>query len=169
MDWQELVLTALRATLIYTFLLVVIRLLGKRTIGHSTAFDFMVALILGEVVDEPIYGDVPVVQALVVIAVIAAWHWVNSWLSYRSPWIDWLTAGVPRVLVRDGAIDRAAMAKELVNEEELWSMLRENGIERLEDVKTATLESGGKLSVLKTAEARELRKGDLDRLRGRVA
>src|SRR5687767_2154877 len=133
MDWQELGLTALRATLIYVFLLVVIRLLGKRTIGNTTAFDFMVALILGEVVDEPIYGDVPVVQALVVIAVIAGWHWVNSYLSYRHLWIDRFTAGSARVLVRNGEIDRGAMATELVNEDELWSMLRENGIERLED------------------------------------
>ena len=169
MDWQELAFTAARATLIYGFLLVVIRLLGKRTIGHSTAFDFMVALILGEIVDEPIYGDVPIAQALVAVVVIAGWHWINSWLSYRSQRIDWLTAGPPRVLVRDGVIDRRAMARELVNEDELWSLLRENGIERLEDVRTATLEPGGKLSVLKTAEARELRKSDLPELRGRAA
>ena len=169
MDWQELGYTALRATLIYAFLLVVIRLLGKRTIGNSTAFDFIVELILGEVVDEPIYGDVPVAQALVAIAVIAAWHWVNSWLSYRSHWVDWLTAGAPRALVRDGVIDRKAMTHELVNEDELWSLLREAGVDRLEDVKTATLEPGGKLSVIKTDEARELRKSDLRELRGRAA
>src|SRR5688500_10419356 len=78
MEWQELGYTALRASLIDIFLLVVIRLLGKRTVGHATAFDFIVALILGEVVDEPIYGDVPFMQGLVVIAVIAAWHWTNS-------------------------------------------------------------------------------------------
>ena len=169
MDWQELGQTALRATLIYMFLLVVIRLLGKRTVGHATAFDFMVALILGEVVDEPIYGDVPFAQALVVIAVIAAWHWVNSWLSYRSRWVDFLTGGQPRVVVHDGQIDRRAMARELLNEDELWSLLRESGIERLEDVKRATLEPGGKLSVLKTDEARELQKSDLRELRDRAA
>jgi uncharacterized membrane protein YcaP (DUF421 family) len=169
MDWQELAHTALRASLIYVFLLVVIRLLGKRTVGHSTAFDFMVALILGEIVDEPIYGDVPVAQALVAIAVIAAWHWTNSWLSYRSRWVDWLAGGQPRVVVRDGQIDRKAMAKELLNDDELWSMLRENGVERLEDVKQATLEPGGRLSVLKTDDARELRKGDLRTLGDRAA
>jgi uncharacterized membrane protein YcaP (DUF421 family) len=169
MDWQELAYTAARATVIYMFLLVVIRLLGKRTVGHSTAFDFMVALILGEVVDEPIYGDVPFAQGLVVIAVIAAWHWTNSWLSYRSRGIDWLTGGQPRVVVKDGTVDRGAMAKELLNEAELWSLLREQGIERLEDVKTATLEPGGKLSVLRTEHAREIRKADLRDLRDRVA
>ena len=53
MDMHELGLTALRASAIYVFLLVVLRVLGKRTVGHATAFDFMIALILGEVVDEP--------------------------------------------------------------------------------------------------------------------
>ena len=49
MDLHDLVMTAVRASVIYVFLLVVLRVLGKRTVGNSTAFDFMVALILGAV------------------------------------------------------------------------------------------------------------------------
>ena len=169
MDLQELALTALRATIIYVVLLVVVRLLGKRTVGSATAFDFMVALILSEVVDEPIYGDVPVVQALVVIAVIGGWHAVNSYLSYRSERFDRLTGGEPTVLVKNGQLVRKGMRQERVNEEELWSMLRLHGIDDLADVKEATLEPDGVLSVLKTDEARELQKGDLDRVLRKAA
>jgi uncharacterized membrane protein YcaP (DUF421 family) len=163
MDLQELALTALRATIIYFFLLVVVRLLGKRTVGHSTAFDFIVALILGEVVDEPIYGDVPLVQALLVIAVIGGWHAVNAYLSYRSQTFDRLTGGSPTVLIRDGQLDRRAMRRERVNEGDLWSLLRLQQIDALSEVKLATLEPNGGLSVIKTDGARELRKGDLRR------
>ena len=163
MDAQELLFTALRASAIYVFLLIVLRILGKRTVGHATAFDFMVALILGEVVDEPIYGDVPMAQALVAIGVIAAWHYVNSWLSYRSPRFDHLAGGSPTVLVRDGVIDRRGMRTERVNHEELWSMLRLNGIDRLEDVREARLEPDGMLSVLKTEAAQEARREDVER------
>ena len=169
MDLQELALTALRATIIYVVLLVVVRLLGKRTVGSATAFDFMVALILSEVVDEPIYGDVPVVQALVVIAVIGGWHAVNSYLSYRSERFDRLTGGEPTVLVKNGQLVRKGMRQERVNEEELWSMLRLHGIDDLADVKEATLEPDGVLSVLKTEQARELQKGDLDRVLRKAA
>jgi uncharacterized membrane protein YcaP (DUF421 family) len=169
MDVQELLFTALRASAIYVFLLVVLRLLGKRTVGHATAFDFMVALILGEVVDEPIYGDVPMAQALVAIGVIAGWHYVNSWLSYRSPRFDHLTGGSPTVLIRDGVIDRRGMRTERVNHEELWSMLRLNGIERLEDVREARLEPDGMLSVVKTDAAQEARREDVDRAIGKAA
>lgn len=163
MDLQELALTALRATVIYFFLLVVVRLLGKRTVGHSTAFDFIVALILGEVVDEPIYGDVPLVQALLVIAVIGGWHAVNAYLSYRSQTFDRLTGGSPTVLIRDGQLDGRAMRRERVNESDLRSLLRLQQIDDLSEVKLATLEPNGGLSVIKTDRARELTKGDLRR------
>jgi uncharacterized membrane protein YcaP (DUF421 family) len=169
MDLHELGLTALRASAIYVFLLVVVRLLGKRAIGSATAFDFMVALILSEVVDEPIYGDVPLVQGLLVIAVVAGWHFVNSYLSCRSRRVDRLTGGQPTVLVRHGALDREGMRREHVNEEELWSLLRLQGIDDLRDVAEARLEPDGALSVLKTDEARELRKRDLDQALRRAA
>src|SRR5690606_21947915 len=150
MDVQELVMTALRASVIYVFLLVVVRLLGKRTIGSTSAFDLIVALILGEIVDEPIFGDVPMVQGLLAMAVIAFWHFLNSFLSHRSQAFDELTGGKPQVMVRDGEIDRAAMAKERINEEELWSLLRQQQIEDLREIKKATLETSGALSVIKT-------------------
>jgi uncharacterized membrane protein YcaP (DUF421 family) len=169
MDFHELAMTALRATLIYVFLLVAVRLLGKRAVGSATAFDFMVALILSEVVDEPIYGDVPLVQGLLVIAVVAGWHGVNSYLSYRSERFDRLAGGEPTVLVKNGAIVRRGMRKERINDEELWSLLRLQGIEDLRDVKEATLEPDGLLSVIKTDGARELQKRDLDAVLGKAA
>ena len=162
MDLHELGLTALRASVIYVFLLVVVRTLGKRTVGSATAFDFMVALILSEVVDEPIYGDVPLVQGMLVIAVVAGWHLVNSYLSYRSERVDRLTGGEPTILVRNGTMDRDGMRREHVNEEELWSLLRLQGIDDVRDVREATLEPDGLLSVLKTDDAKELQKRDLD-------
>ena len=169
MDYQELLFTALRATVIYVFLLVVLRFLGKRTVGHSTAFDFMVALILGEVVDEPIYGDVPLLQGLVVIAVIAGWHAVNSWLSYRSQRFDRLAGGSPTTLVRNGEIVQEGMRSERINESELHSLLRLEGVEDLHEVKEATLEPDGRMSVIKTDAAREVSRADVARILGRAA
>jgi uncharacterized membrane protein YcaP (DUF421 family) len=99
---------------------------------------------------------------LLVIAVVAGWHAVNSYLSYRSKRFDRLTGGGPTELVRNGALVRDGMRKERVNEGELWSLLRLQGIEDLRDVKRATLEPDGLLSVIKTDGARELQKRDLD-------
>src|ERR1041384_2986201 len=105
-DWTELMQTALRASFVYFFLLFVVRILGKREIGNTSAFDLIVALILGEVVDEIIYGDVTIWQGVVAMGVVAIWHLANSWASYKSEIIDKITGASPTVVVKKGEIQR---------------------------------------------------------------
>jgi uncharacterized membrane protein YcaP (DUF421 family) len=161
MDPQQLLLTALRASLIYFFLLLVVRLLGKREVGNISAFDLIVALMLGEVVDEAIYGDVTILQGGMAIAVIAFWHVANSYASFKSDFIDRLTGGTPTVLIEKGKIKQEALAKERLNEEELFSELRLLGIDDIKEVKQGTLETNGKISVIKQNWAEPLQKQDL--------
>ena len=161
MDWNELGLTAARAVLVYAFMLVAIRILGKRSVGNLTAFDLLVALMLSEVSDEIIYADVTVSKGFVAIAAIAACHFVNSWSSYKSTFVDRLTGSEPRVLVQHGRVLREALAAERMNEDELWSELRLQQVDDLREVKCATLEPSGQVSVIKEDWAKELQKGDL--------
>lgn len=168
MDVQDLVLTALRATLIYFFLLVVVRLLGKRSVGSIGAFDLLVALMLGEVVDEAIFGDVTLAKGLLAISVIGAWHFVNGWASYRSETIDRLAGGTPTVLVKGGEFQRDALARERLNEAEVYSQMRLNSVEELDDIEEAILEPSGHISFRLREAARPLEKGDLARV-GRKA
>jgi uncharacterized membrane protein YcaP (DUF421 family) len=161
MDPNDLLQTALRATLIYFFLLLVIRLSGKRSVGGASAFDFLVALMLGEVVDEIIYGDVSIVKGLLAITVIAVWHYVNAWSSYKSKKIDELTAGKPAPMIKSGEIVHENLAKERLNEEELYSEMRQQGIADIKEVKVAHLEPSGKVSFLKEDWAESLQKRDL--------
>ena len=161
MDPQDLLLTAGRASLVYVFVLLVIRLLGKRSVGAFGAFDLLVALMLGEVVDEIIFGDVSLAKGFVAIAIIGVWHFANGWAAYKSKFIDWLTEGKPCVLAEHGKIKRDHLASERLNEEELWMALREEGIEDIKEVKRATLETDGKISVIQEEWAKPLEKGDL--------
>jgi uncharacterized membrane protein YcaP (DUF421 family) len=161
MDTQELVMTAGRAVLVYVVFLVIIRLLGKRTVGNITPFDLLIALILGEVVDEIIYGDVTLVQGFTAVIVVAVLHWLNSWFSFKSPSFDKLTAGSPTVLVKDGELQRDGMAQERMSEAEVWEELRLHEIDDLKEVKQACLETTGQVSVIRQEWAKELQKGDL--------
>jgi uncharacterized membrane protein YcaP (DUF421 family) len=161
MDVNELLLTALRATFVYFFLLLVVRVLGKREVGATSAFDLIVALILGEVVDEIIYGDVTMLQGVTAIVVVALWHLVNSWASFKSQFIDRLTGAPPTVMVRNGQIQRKNLARERLNEEELLSELRMMGVEDPKEVKQATLEPNGKISVLLEDWAKPVQYQDL--------
>jgi uncharacterized membrane protein YcaP (DUF421 family) len=162
MDWPELLNTALRATLVYLFVLFVIRLLGKRSVGNLSAFDLLVALMMGEVVDEIIFGDVTLAKGFVAIGVVAFWHYVNAWAGFRWKAIDELTEGTPRVLVRHGQIDRDALAAERLSEDELWSNLRVAGIDDITEVKQACLEPSGHVSVIQEEWAEPIQKRDLE-------
>ncbi|HEX5840212.1 MAG TPA: YetF domain-containing protein [Anaerolineales bacterium] len=161
MDWNELLLTALRATFVYFYLLILVRLLGKREIGASSAFDLLVALMLGDVVDEVIYGEVTIAQGAVAMAIIAVWHLVNAFASYKSEFIDKLTGAPPTVLVKNGRIQRKELARERINETELFSGLRLMDVDDIKEVKQATLEPNGQISVLKEDWAKPLQKQDL--------
>jgi uncharacterized membrane protein YcaP (DUF421 family) len=169
MDWQELLHTALRATLVYLFVLFVLRVLGKRSVGNLSAFDLLVALMIGEVTDEIIFGDVTLAKGGVAVGVIAFWHYANAWATFRSKTLDKLLEGTPRRLVEHGRIDRDALAAERMSEDELWSSLRTQGIDDITEVKKACLEPSGQVSVVKEEWAEPLQKGDLERRAAKAA
>jgi uncharacterized membrane protein YcaP (DUF421 family) len=163
MDPQDLLLTALRASLLYFFLLLVVRLLGKRSVGALSAFDLVVALMLGEVVDEAIFGDVSMVKGLLAISVIAIWHFIDEWMSFKYKKIDELTGGKPVVVVEKGEFKQDALAKERLNEDEVLSQMRLQGIDTLDEVEKATVEPSGHISFIKTEAAKTVQKSDLKR------
>jgi len=84
---------ALRTAVVYVLMLVMIRLMGKRTIGNLTAFDMLVALIMGDLAGDAIYGDVPLAKAFVAVLTLSGLHFVNSWLAYRQP-RSWPSCGL---------------------------------------------------------------------------
>lgn len=161
MDWQELGMTALRGLMVYALMLVVIRILGKRTVGNFTAFDLLVALMLGEVVDEIIYGDVSFAQGVIAILVVASAKYITAWLTYLNHGLNKLFEGQPREVVRNGEFVRDGMRKELVNEEEVMASLRLQGISDMREVKKAVMEVDGVISVIREDWAEPLQKRDL--------
>lgn len=165
MDSHELAMTALRAAGVFFFMLLVIRLLGKRTVGNFTAFDLLVALMLGEVVDEIIYGDVTMAQGIVAIVVLAAAKYLTSWLNYLDHGLNAILEGTPRPVVEHGRIDHRALRAEIMNEKELMATLRLQGIADLREVKLATVETDGEVSVVREDWAEPLRKGDVEQRR----
>jgi len=161
MDWQELGMTAARGVLVYVAMLVVIRLLGKRTVGNFTAFDLLVALMLGEVVDEIIYGDVTLLQGFTAILVVAAAKYLTAWLTCYSPGLNRILEGKPTELVKDGQLVRKGLRHELMNEKEVMAALRLQGIADMREVKLALMEVDGKVSVIRQEWAEPLQKSDV--------
>jgi uncharacterized membrane protein YcaP (DUF421 family) len=161
MDPRELLLTAARAGAVYVLMLIVIRALGKRTVGNFSAFDLLVALMLGEVVDEIIYGDVRFAQGTAAIVAIAGLAYLDSWLAFTSRRMESILEGTPTVVVRDGEFDRRGMRSERMNETDVLGHLRGCGIYDMREVHLAIVENDGSVSVLKQPWALEAQKADV--------
>jgi uncharacterized membrane protein YcaP (DUF421 family) len=161
MDPHQLAMTALRALAVYAFVLLLIRLLGKRTVGNFSAFDLLVALMLGEVVDEIIYADVSLAQGAVALGTIALAQFGNAWLSYWNHGMDRVLEGTPSVVVRSGAFERQGMRKERMNEKDVMAELRIRGVSELAEVRLAVVENDGQVSVAFEDWAEPARRADV--------
>jgi uncharacterized membrane protein YcaP (DUF421 family) len=171
MDPKELMLTAARAAAVFVLMLLVIRTLGKRTVGNFSAFDLLVALMLGEVVDEIIYGDVRFLQGIIAVVAIAAMAHVDALLAYWDHGLEAVLEGKPTVIVRDGEYVPDGMRRERMNEKDVLAHLRTEGIRDLRDVHLAVVENDGTVSVLKQTWAEPAQKADVveDEQRSRAA
>jgi uncharacterized membrane protein YcaP (DUF421 family) len=158
MNSSELLLTAARAGAVYVLMLIVVRALGKRTIGNFSAFDLLVALMLGELVDEIIYGDVRFLQGTVAIVAIAAFAYADSWLAYFG--MEGILEGKPTIVVRDGEFDARGMRSERMTERDVLGALRSHGILDMREVHLAAVEHDGRVSVLKHPWAEAAQKAD---------
>jgi uncharacterized membrane protein YcaP (DUF421 family) len=161
METQALLMTALRAAGVYLLVLVVVRQMGKRAVGNFSAIDLLVALMIGEVVDEIIYGDVTFWQGAIPIIVVALLHEANAWLSYWGHGLDRVLEGRPSVVVKDGRLQRRGMRAERMNEDDVMGQLRLQGVRDLREVKLAAVEPDGKVSVILQDWAEPVQKGDL--------
>ena len=162
MDVQALLLTSGRAVAVYVLMLVVVRVLGKRTIGNFSAFDLLVALMLCEVVDEMIYGDVRFIQGTVAIVTIGAVAYFDSLLSFWNRGMEGLLEGTPTLVVKRGEFHRPGLRQERMSEHDVLGALRSQGVRDLREVEYAAVEHDGTLSVMPFDWAQPAIKADID-------
>jgi uncharacterized membrane protein YcaP (DUF421 family) len=161
MEIRELLMTAARAAAVYGLMLIVVRALGKRTIGNLSAFDLIVALMLGEVVDEMIYGDVRFIQGTVAIVVLGAVAYADSLLCYWDRCMEAILEGKPTIVVKRGEFHRPGMRRERMNEKDVLAALRTYGVRDMREVEYALVEHDGTVSVVPFDWAQPLIKADI--------
>jgi len=155
-------MTSARAAAVYVLMLVVVRALGRRTIGNFSAFDLIVALMLGEIVDEMIYGDVRFIQGTVVIVTIAVLAYADSLLSYWDHGLEAILEGKPSIVVKKGEFYREGMRRERMNEKDVLGALRVQGVRDMREVEYALVEHDGTVSVLSYDWAQGVIKADIN-------
>lgn len=149
-----------RAAIIYVALIVCFRLSGRRTIGQATTFDLMLMLIISEAVSAALSnGDSSMERALVLVLTLVGLNVISSFLKIKSKAFDRLIDGTPIVLLRDGVPVERAIKRSRVDQEDILEAARmEQGIEDLADVRLATLERSGHISIVPRCETDRNRK-----------
>jgi uncharacterized membrane protein YcaP (DUF421 family) len=148
--WAELIG---RSVLTYLFLLVLLRITGKRQVGQMAPFDLVLLLVLSNAVQNAINaGDNSFTAGVISATTLVTCNWLVGRLTAKNKWLEGLIEGRPLVLVRDGHIIDAAMCREKVTRHELMAALRAEGFACLNDVHFAVLENSGRISVVARKE-----------------
>jgi uncharacterized membrane protein YcaP (DUF421 family) len=144
--WWEFVL---RAVIVYGFLLVILRLTGKRQVGQLAPFDLVLLLVLSNAVQNSMNGgDNSITGGIILTATLVGLHWIVAWVTYHNKTIEGLIEGRPVLLIHNGHIDRKAVRKVQMTMHELEAALRAEGCMCPDDVRFAVLENSGKISVV---------------------
>jgi uncharacterized membrane protein YcaP (DUF421 family) len=156
-DWAELFSLSMpaaeiiiRGSAIYWFLFLIFRFVLRRDVGAVGIADILLLVIVADASQNAMAGEyTSISDGMLLVSTLIGWNVAFDVLSFRFPVIRQFVQPRPLCLVRDGALQRRNMRKEFVTDEELWSKLRENEIESLEQVKYVYMEPDGEISVIK--------------------
>ena len=159
---QEPMTMMIRALFIYLFVLLIMRLMGKREIGKLSVFDLVVSIMIADFAVISIENtNMPFVYGLLPIVVMMAAQILFSWLSLKSSTIRNIIDGKPTYIIKNGKINEREMKKHRYNMDDLLLQLREHKIANVDDVEFAILETTGKLTVFPKEGKSPLKKEDL--------
>jgi len=143
----------LRATAMFVIVYLLVRLLGKRELGQMTPFEFIVMVVIGDLIQQGVtQSDLSLTGAALAIGTFAFWGVVLSWMSYLSPRAARLLEGEPRVIVRHGEVLAHSLRRDRLTRAEIESEMRLAGIASLSDVAWAVLEPNGKISFIQRTQ-----------------
>jgi uncharacterized membrane protein YcaP (DUF421 family) len=140
---------AVRAVLTFVITVAIVRLGNKRLFGKGTAFDLVVAIMIGSVMSRAITNASDLLATWLAGLVLIAMHWLLATLSYHLDWFGPLVKGHPVLLVNDGEIQRDGMQEGGVSRADLEQALRAQGSDPDPSrVRRAYLERDGSISVV---------------------
>ena len=144
--WWELIL---RSVLVYLFLVIVLRITGKRQVGQLAPFDLVLLLVLSNAVQNSMNGgDNSLTGGLISAATLIALNYSVGIATFRSKKLEAIIEGRPQVLIHNGHLYQDIMAKSQLTHHELEAALRQAGCGNIGDCHSAILENNGSISVV---------------------
>ena len=143
----------LRGSVVYLVIFTLLRFVLKRVTGTLNIGDLLIIVLIADASQNAMSaGYTSVTDGLILVATIIFWSYLLDWLAYHFPRFESLLHPAPLPLVRDGKMIARNMRRELITVDELMSHLREQGVTELKEVKTASMEGDGRISVVKNEQ-----------------
>ena len=138
-----------RAAVMFTFLYVLLRIMGKRELGQLTPFELVVMIVLGDLIQQGVtHNDFSLTGAILATSTFAFLAIAMSWITYLFPRAERLLDGEPRVVIRDGQLLKENLRRDRITQREVESEMRLAGIADMTQVAWAILEPQGKISFI---------------------
>jgi len=144
--WWELIA---RGVIVYLFLLILLRVSGKRQVGQLAPFDLVLLLVLSNAVQNSMNGgDNSLVGGLISATTLVGLNYSIGLLTYRNKKLEGVIEGRPQVLIHNGKLFEEVMAHAQLTHHELQAALRQAGCTSVSEIHTAVLENNGTISVV---------------------
>lgn len=145
--------TILRAVAGYCFLLLVVRVIGRRPGAQMTPFEFVLIFFIGGLTIQAVVGeDHSLVNAFSAISTVALMHVLVAWLKQRFATAADVVDGTPMVLLERGCWQSRVMYCMRIQEADVMAAARGQGLQELSQIKYAILERNGAISIVKAEE-----------------
>lgn len=138
-----------RSLAVYAFMLVAIRLTGKKELSQLNTTDVVLILLISNAVQNAMVGNnTSLAGGLVAAAVLFTLNFILKKVMFKSSWFRNLLTEKPEILIHNGNLDFAMLSKLGITNEELREAIREHGVEKYKDVKLAIMEADGNISII---------------------
>ena len=146
-------ITLLRAVIIYIFITVAMRVMGKRQIGELNPQELVITILISAVATVPLENNgMPLANSLIPIAIFISFEIINSTLSMKSIKFRALIKGKPRFIIKDGKIQQGELTKLRFTIDDLTDAIHQAGVFDISQVANAIVETNGVVSVQKKSE-----------------
>jgi uncharacterized membrane protein YcaP (DUF421 family) len=156
-DWGQLFSFSLpvaeiviRGSAMYWFLFLVFRFAVRRELGGIGVGDILIMVIVADASQNAMAGEYKSISdGFLLVGTLIGWNVLLDWLSFRYPALRSFAKPASLLMIENGRLLTQNMRREFISEDELWGKLREAGVESLDQVRKAYVESDGQISVIK--------------------
>ena len=139
-----------RAIVLYGFVILLMRVIGRRELSSLTAVDLVLLIVLGDAIQQGLtQDDYSVTGAMIAVSTIAGVQVLTSYVSYRSKRVRRVLEGLPIVVIQDGRLVEENLRRERLTADDIAEEMRGHEIAAFDDVAWGILEANGQMNFIK--------------------